>query len=410
MRLKKVSFVALTTLLLGLLLFRATESFVRVGYRNQIGLSLTKALSEQSTPLLWPYFMPLEGKGKHVPDSLFNRYAALPTLVSNDYLLISLVELLEANWSASAINLENAISSYPNNPVIGYWLGLVQYTQGSRQLAITSWEKSAALPYLLTIGYTYMQDGLYSEAREWYQIAVDLAESSETIPSSNGALGLAYRNLGKMLWDQGQFEEAIAYYEQAVIDTPNRALYRYELAQLYTIQHRFDDALQQADVLMRLEPGSASWSVVSGTIHLQANDLSLAEQAFIGSLQIGNDENVGDRCWHARAWYNLSIVYNLNQFWESSLQASLQAVRVNLGINPGWQSQLDLNFRNLLTAEPERMDWYLAIGKMYEEVGDTQTTLKYYQNAAQRWPNDQNIQDRIDHISNSQSIATGVCP
>ncbi len=241
-------------------------------------------------------------------------------------------------------------------------------------------------------------------------MALEVAKLSGIPSGSQGDIAQAYGDLGKIASDQGKIDQAIHYYEEALAYLPRRTLFHRDLALLYWTLGRFDDAEAHLQTLMQIEPESPDWPEMLGDVYLQAKQLDLAEQSYFQSLSLAGDSTDLDRCRRARAWFGLSALYYQRQAWESSIEASLETVRVNQGLKPIWHYQLDLNFKGALAAQPDRMDWYLRIGDMYESVGDIQSAQEYFNAGAQHSPENIQLQDRLLHMPNNKAILTGACP
>lgn len=379
-------------------------------WRNQVGIAVVKKLSTQVHRGFWPYNLDLKQD-----QTLFSPVPSRSALSlyrpnRNDYVLEGIQEVLQTRWQTAERFFEKAASLDSGDPMAHFWLGVVQQRQGKKSQATANWARADALPFLLHLGAFYMREGSYGEAREWYQEAMAVARFPGVARTSEGGFGQAYRDLGKLEWDEGRIDQAVGYYESALDEIPDRTLFLYELAQLYSLQNRFDEAIPLIHTLMQIEPDAASWPSVLGTIHQLSDRLDLAEQAYLQALKTGADQNPEDRCWHARSWLGLSSVYAASQSWERSLTASIQAIQVNQGLSSGWQNQLRNNFESALMAMPKRRDWYLVVGDTYEQIGDTQSALDYFGRAAQLWPDSVEVQERLNDTPQNRTVTPGVCP
>lgn len=380
-------------------------------WRNETGITLLRAIKAGQDPGgFWPFSVrPSHGQGGELPNP-----PPLPSRssqsVRTNSLLAGIEGILRQDWQAAETDFQRTAAANPSDPLGNFWLGVVQYMQGKNTEARAAWAQADVVPFLAGLGDFSMQKGQYAEAATWYYDAIAVAALSGWVRTPESNLGQAYRNLGKLAWNEGHIDQASELYESALREMPDRTLFLYELAQLYVLQGRFDDAIALIGSLMRIEPNAASWPSVLGAVYRQSGQLDLAERSFLQSIQTGSDQNLDDQCWHARSWLELSTIYLAQQRWQDTVDASIRAVQENEGMNPAWTSLLDNNFERSLSAEPTRKEWYLAIATIYQQFGDEQSAAQYYQQAARRWPDDAAVQERLKTPSGNRTIAAGVCP
>lgn len=410
---KRIPFLVAVMVLACVVMVVCIRDAIGIVWRNQAGIAVVRTLAAQTGEGFWPYASGPDLSQAPIsmePLAPFSVLSEASLADQRESLLNGIQGILSQDWRQAERDLEEVLAYHSGDPLAHFWLGVVQQNQGNQEQAISHWAQADALAFLLQLGGSEMRKGRYAQAREWYTRALAVTDLQGKSSTLDGDLGQAYRDLGRLEWDQGHVDQATQYYEGALREQPYRTLFLYELAQLYSLQDRFDDAIPLVHTLMRLEPDAASWPSVLGSIYQQSEQPTLAEQAYLQAVQTGAEENPDDRCWQARSWLGLSSVYASDLSWQRSFNAALQAVEANQGMSSGWSEQLRNTFDGVLAAAPEQQDWYLAIGDMYQHVGDVQSAQDYFGRAAQRWPDSVETLQRLKDIPEGGIIAKGICP
>ena len=167
---------------------------------------------------------------------------------------------------------------------------------------------------------------------------------------------VAYSNLGTALAANGQLDEAIARYRQALALAPNDADSHYNLANALTAQGKFADAVSQFREALRIEPGFAE-------AHLNLGNALVA---------LGQPEAAAG---HYRRGAELE-------------PDGVEAFN-NLGLLAATQGSFDeaiARFRHALEIDPDFADAHTNLGSALQQTGDVTNALIHFRRAVELMP------------------------
>jgi tetratricopeptide (TPR) repeat protein len=122
---------------------------------------------------------------------------------------------------------------------------------------------------------------------ELLQIAVDTLTKALELqpldPEHYMRIGKLYAYWAKTV-DPGKLEQAIALYERAFQLSPNRAIYRNDLARFYFDAGRYEEAAQQLQHSLEIDPKFAATHYNLGLVYLKLGEEGWAEEHFETAL------------------------------------------------------------------------------------------------------------------------------
>jgi len=139
---------------------------------------------------------------------------------------------------------------YTYVPLIGVFLGLTwgayDLTRGWRHQALALSVAGAAAIVACT-GFTHQQIGYWKDSETLFRHALAVTKDN----------WMAHNNLGNALDKQGQIDEAIRHYQEAIRLHPDYALARNNLGKALGGQGQTDEAIRQFQEALRLKPDYA---------------------------------------------------------------------------------------------------------------------------------------------------------
>lgn len=130
------------------------------------------------------------------------------------------------------------------------------------------------------LGETYLAKGAFSEARETYRFLLKILPEDDTIMVK----------LGDIAEQQGDLDEAISYYEQAVVANDAHSARFYHLAELLLRVKQPQIAKEALLPAVELEPRNPKYLDLLAEIAIVCNDKVLAERA-LKELRSANPDN-----------------------------------------------------------------------------------------------------------------------
>lgn len=130
------------------------------------------------------------------------------------------------------------------------------------------------------LGETYLAKGAFAEARETYRFLLKILPQDDTIMVK----------LGDIAEQQGDLDEAIGYYEEAVVANDAHSARFYHLAELLLRVKQPEVAKEALLPAVELEPRNPKYLDLLSEIAILCNDKPLAERAF-KELRMANPDN-----------------------------------------------------------------------------------------------------------------------
>jgi len=216
---------------------------------------------------------------------IYTRAAAVRVPNGDDLKIVGLDYVLLSDYSDAIKWLERAVEFEPQNKEAWYYLGRAYYSQGrltdagrafSTVLQLSPRDARAENNLGLVFESQAKPDQAiiaYRNAIEWQQL---------TIPRSEQP----YLNLGSLLLEQNQTDEAIAPLEESVKLAPADATCRLKLGIAYLRANRLTVAQRELEEAIRIDPENAAahFQLARAYKQLKLNDRAKAEFAKAGDL------------------------------------------------------------------------------------------------------------------------------
>ncbi len=181
-------------------------------------------------------------------------------------------------------------------------------------------------------GISRFTDGDYEGAIREYKRAVALA------PNSSLAVD-AYNSMGQAYTQNGQNDEAIKAYQEALRRDPNRSDIRISLGNIHFYNSDYDAAVAQYEEAVRVDPGSANrFSLAQG--YLAQGNLTEAEFQFSRVRDMAPDEPSGH--------YGLGQLYAKQGDKERAIEEFRAAIDVQWDF---WDAYVELGYALVDTGE-----------------------------------------------------------
>jgi Tfp pilus assembly protein PilF len=221
-------------------------------------------------------------------DSLkvYTQAAAIRVPTAEELKIVGLNYVLLDDIPGAIKWLEKAVSFEPENQDVWYYLGRAYYTQGNLQEAAKAFSTVLRLAPRdaraeNNLGLVFESQAKPEEALAAYQNAIAWQEAALK-PSEQ-----PYLNLGSLLLDQNNIQEAIAPLEKAVSLAPANAVCRLKLGVAYLRATRLPEARRELESSTRLDPDNAAahFQLARTYKQLKQNDLAKLEFAKAEELQ-----------------------------------------------------------------------------------------------------------------------------
>ena len=199
--------------------------------------------------------------------------------------------------------------------------------------------------------------GSYTERQE---IAAELVHHPES--------PLAHSRAGKILFEYGEFAQAAAHYELAINADRHSATLRKNLAALYLVLQRKDDAEKQLAAVLTLTPDEVQAYLDLGEIYLANGKASFAEQVYRQAIT----RIPGEAVLHSRLALSLGKPFK----YKEAIPELEEVIRLS----------------------PRNGAAYNNLGAAYEESGDYEQALRAYEHAAELSPGEQVIAGNVRRL------------
>jgi tetratricopeptide (TPR) repeat protein len=237
---------------------------------------------------------------------------------------------------------------------------------------------AATVLVLLLAAGTWRQSHLYAGDEALYRGTLQ----------ANPSAWMAQNNLGAVLLDRGDNEEALQHVQEALRLKPEYAAAQSNLCHILVNLHRLDAAIAPCAVALRFNPADPLLHYSLGSALASLGRLDEARTEFGRALDLKND--------FADAHYKLAGVLEARGQDEAAVEHYREVLRVtpdsvmahtglgNALMNLGRVDDAEAHFRSALTLKPEFAeahsdlgDLLLAAGRLDEAIVEYTTSLKY---------------------------------
>ncbi len=217
--------------------------------------------------------------------------------------------------------------------------------------------------------YLYLSDdnsataGIYNNRGKAY---TDKGDFDRAIADFNQALGInpnyveAYSNRGGAYQKKGDFDQAMADYNQALMISSNSAEAYYNRGSAYYEKGNLDQAMADFNQALVIDPNYAGTYYARGTVYMDKGDFDQAMADYNQALMISSNS--------AEAYYNRGSAY----------------------YEKGNLDQAMADFNQALVIDPNYAGTYYARGTVYMDKGDLDQAMADFNQALRINPNDTN--------------------
>jgi len=202
----------------------------------------------------------------------------------------------------------------------------------------------------------------------------------------------AYFNRGVIYEIQGDYDGALADYNQALQINPNYAIAYSNRGNVYTKKGNYDQAIAEYNQAIKIDPNYAMAYSNRGAIYGTQGDYDQAIAEYNQAIKI--DPNC------AIAYSNRGIAYSKKGNYDHAIADCNQAIKINpheamayynrgliIYDNNGDLDHAIVDFSQSLQLNPNLVDAYIVRGVIYEIQGDYDGALADYSQALQINPN-----------------------
>ncbi len=211
--------------------------------------------------------------------------------------------------------IQRSILLAPNQPTFYQNLGNILQSSGDLDESIVAYQKAVVIdPNSAEIhndlGNAFRLQGQLDNA------VISIQNSISIQPNC-----LAFYNLGLVMQDQENVDEAISYYKQAIAINPNFVQAYNNLGNIFQTLDKLDKALEYYKTAVRIDPDYLEVQSNLGTIYINNNELNEAINCYQHILRINPNS--------CEAENNLGIAYNHSHQMEMAISHYRRALQIN---------------------------------------------------------------------------------
>lgn len=260
----------------------------------------------------------------------------------------------------------------------------------TRTLASYLDDADLVIPFI-GLGRYYQGQGLYEQARSWYEECLSVAQSK--LPSDQPDIALCYRNLGLVCHFQGNRQEAQQKLEQSLAlrkqlnqeNSLETADVLVILAAFHRDQGEFETAEQYARQALELREALldsnhldiAESLMTLATIHLRQQEYADAELLCLRALEIRKRSSNPNNPDIGESLNNLALLYRNQGRFEEAKNLFLEALEFNERILGKEHPNVAASCNNLASVYQEQTKYEDAEGLYLKAIEVFQKTLGY---------------------------------
>ena len=185
---------------------------------------------------------------------------------ANDLQIVGLNYVLLEDYADADHWFTRSLEFNPNNPLGWYYLGRAKYSENRFEEAISAFKECLKrdpqnIKAQDNLGLSYQALGRLSEAVAAYRDAI--AWQTQTLEKYPGP----FLNLGILLMEQNQVQEAISYIRKAIEISPEESRSHEELGKAYSRLNELEEAQQELEKAVALAPDIASGHFMLGQVY-----------------------------------------------------------------------------------------------------------------------------------------------
>ncbi len=272
--------------------------------------------------------------------------------------LIALVSSMQGDWSRAVQMAEYATQRNPLNPMGNVLLGYIYWRTGRLAEGIQVWRQAKAAVFLFNRAALYRRAVKSDQALEFYDLARQV--DPRVSPRIEDRVDVAWA-----LYFAGRKSEAFAEL-RAGLDSPykedwQKLIARGEMGMYYLREGQWQDAIEYYQEALTLGPGVVQYRLWLGRSYMELSELDLAEKELWRTV---SDASVGDL--RASAYLFLGQLYARRGQSDQSVDAYAQAVRLS----------------------PDNLEFRLYLARAYSNAGQKELALEEWKAIVSMFPDD----------------------
>jgi len=249
------------------------------------------------------------------------------------------------------VGIQSMADRYTYVPLIGLFImaawGIDDLLEGWRRRQVVFAVCGGVLFSVLAM-VTWVQAGYWQNSITLLQHTLEVTPENFLVHDDHG-VSVLRTNLGTAFLDQGQYEEAVTQYSEALRLDPNLAKAHNNLGNAFLAQGKYEEAVNQYNEALRLNPDLAEAHHNLADIYLRQGKYDEAIRQYGETLRL--DPNV------VEAHYNLgSVLFLQGQYQQAANQ-----------------------YNEVLRLDPNLAEAHYNLGEAYFMVGNRDLALKEYE-------------------------------
>jgi tetratricopeptide (TPR) repeat protein len=235
---------------------------------------------------------------------------------------------------------------------------------------------SLASALLVVLGaLSYRQCGIYADPFTFWQTAL----------AGNPNSSVAHNNLGTVLLERGQLDEAMAHFQRVLQTEPNHAMAHYNLGGVLRQQGHIDEAIAQFQRALEIAPNHAKSHFNLGELQLQKGQLDEAMTHFQRACEIRPDYAEAQNAFGLALLQKGRVDAALTHL-QSAVQAqpNLAEAHNNLARILSQKGRLDeaiVHLQKALEIQPEQAEAHNNLANVLRQKGRLSEAIDQYQKA-----------------------------
>lgn len=218
---------------------------------------------------------------------------------------------------------------------------------------------------LLSLGHIYSSTRQLDQARRYYREYLDRQKNYDEHSQTEYIILLhlhsrhnAYYGLGLVSQMENKYQEAADWYEKCIAERRDYLDVHYRLGMMYYQLNRFDNARDQWEEQLEIDPADGRCHVLLGEVLHRAGDVRAAETHLHRALAVSDE--------HVTAYYHLAAIEQERKKHQEALEY------VN----------------RMLQSDPEFTEGYRLRGNIYFDLADYSVAAEDYERCLKVLPND----------------------
>lgn len=271
---------------------------------------------------------------------------------------------------------------------------------------------------LNTIGNTYMYQGKFTQAQEYYFKSLEIREEMGHKPGIASVLN----NIGYTYWYLGDYNQALEYnfkslkIRKEIGDKKMIARSYNSIAIVYRNQSNYSKALEYHFYCLKLkeELGDKSGMAISynniGVLYLDQSNYSKASEYYFKSLKL--NQELGNKNRMAASYNNIGIIYNIQRKFKKALDYFNKSLKIKeeIGDKPGIAQTFN-NMGSIYYEQKEfdrALDYWSRAKTIFKEMGLKKGLIDAYIGAGKCYKDKNQLQKAVADFNLGLNLARDI--